>query len=124
MCNKGYENFKAWMLANFDKTELADICNHGAQSGFCGLTYYSETVALYDQFEADIWSALDEDCEALGYKSIPELIATFGGASATMSDHQHKNLLVWYLAEKVAFEITEGEYPSDDECENNAEDDE
>ena len=122
--DKQHKTFKEWMLANFDQTELADLCNHGAQNGFHGLIYYTETSALYNQYQSDIWDALYEEYESLDYKSILELISSFNGSIQVNSDEQFKNLLVWVAAEKIAFEITEGEYPNDDECENNAEEDE
>ena len=86
------------------------------------MTYYSETLALYDQFHADIWSAVDDDCEALGYKSIPEFIANFRGGR--VGDDEYKSSLVRYVAEKIAIELTEGKYSREDEYANYAEDDE
>jgi hypothetical protein len=35
------------------------------------------------------------------------LIASFGGASDVCNNHTFKNLLVWYAAEKMAYELTE-----------------
>ncbi len=109
-----YQTFKDWIQAKFSRTELADLCNYGAQAGWSGLIYYSETTALYEQYHTDIWELLREDCDGQGHKSIPELIASFGGAGV-QTDEQFKNLLVWYAAEKIAFEITQGEYSDDDD---------
>lgn len=110
--------FKDWMKSEFTHNELADLCYHSAQGGFHGLIYYSETSALYEQYAEDIWGLLEEDRESMGLQTCLELIASFNGAEAVASDEQFKNLLVWYAAEKIAFELTEGAYLSEeDECE-------
>ena len=110
--------FKKWMLNQFTHNELADLCNHGAQNGFSGLIYYPETTALYNQYRDDIWDMLEEDRIQLGYQTCLELIASFNGAKNVGSENQYKNLLVWYAAERIAFEITQGEYSSDDEADS------
>ena len=113
-----FSTFKGWMLNQFTHNELADLCNYGAQGGFPGLIYYSETTALYDQYRDDIWEMLEEDRDQCGYQSCSELIASFNGAKNVGSDEQYKNLLVWYTAERIAFDITQGEYLSDDEADS------
>lgn len=109
-----FKTFKEWMLHQFEHNELADLCNHGAQGGFSGLIYYHETTALYNQYHEDIWEMLYDDAESLGIHCL-ELVATFGGARDVHSDAQYKNLLIWYAAEKIADEVTQGEYQSDDD---------
>jgi hypothetical protein len=109
-----FSAFKEWMLTQFEHNEFADLCNHGAQNGFSGLTYYSETTVLYNQYHDDIWNMLEEDREAFGMDTCSELIASFHGAKDVGSEEQHKNLLIWYAAERIAFEITQGEYLDED----------
>lgn len=109
----GLKSFKEWMATNFEHYQLADIVNHGIEGGFPGLTYYSETIELYKQFEEEIWDMLEEDAESEG-KSALELIASFGGAKNVCSGAQFENLLVWYAAERVAHELTQGEYLRDE----------
>lgn len=98
-------SFRAWMKANFDEGYLRDITERGAVVGFPGLTYYKDTVALYDKFHDEIWEALYEDAESMGHKNILEMLGTFGGAENVGTDEQFKNLLVWYMAERVATEL-------------------
>lgn len=85
----------------YDET-LADLARGGADAGFPGLTYYSDTVALYDEFSEEIWEALYEDANDMGVAHPIDLIATFGGAKNVGSDAQFKNLMVWYMAERIA----------------------
>ena len=106
--------FKDWMLNQFDRIALTDICRYGADSGWPELIYYHETLALYERYHDGIWNMLFDDCENQGYKTIPEFIATFKGTDVT-DDSQFKNLLVWYAAERIAFDLTQGEYPCEDE---------
>jgi len=115
MTNNSCETFCGWMKHQFTHNELADLCNYGAQGGFHGLIYYSETTALYDQYHDDIWEMLEEDRESFGMQTCPELIASFNGAKEVGSDMQLKNLLVWYAAERIANNITQGEYLCEDE---------
>ena len=56
-----------------------DIVSHGCVGGFPYITYYSDTVALHDKYEEDIWDMLYESAESMG-QNIPELIASFNGA--------------------------------------------
>jgi len=108
--------FKEWMKERYDRGELEDITNHGCVSGFPGLTYYSDTHKLYYDFSEEIWDALSEDADSFGNKNIMELIASFNGADAVGSDGQFENLLVWYMAERIARELIE---ESEDDTEDN-----
>jgi len=108
------KTFRAWLSANLDKGQLRDLAEQGAPMGFPGLTYYKDTAALYDKFHEEIWSALDDDASGMGHKNILEMLGTFGGAENVENDVTFKNLLVWYMAERIAREVTEG-YPLEEE---------
>lgn len=103
-------SFKDAILANFGDEEeqeatLRDIAAHGCSAGFPGLIYYTDTMALYDEHNDEIWGWLFEDAESLGRESVLELIAWLGGAELVTCDTTFKNLLVWYAAERVANEL-------------------
>lgn len=98
--------FTDWILKQFDRETLADIAKFGCQCGFSGITMYRETIALYRRYKDDIWNMLYQDAESFGY-SIPELIATFGGAKNITNSDSFENLLVWYAAEKIAYQAIE-----------------
>jgi hypothetical protein len=83
---------------------LRDLAKHGAEGGFPGITYYTDTVAMYEAHTDEIWDALYEDSEGTG--GIPAFIAGLGGAEHVGSQTQFANLLVWYMAERVAGETT------------------
>ena len=101
-------SFKGWMLEQFEPCELRDIAQHGADAGWSGLTYYSDTIELYERFEEDLWGMLIEDADAHGLKHPLALVASFAGAAGVESDMAFRNLIVWYAAERVALEVTDG----------------
>jgi hypothetical protein len=84
------------------QAQLRDLASHGASTGWPGLTYYSDTGALYERYEDEIWAALDDDADSMGEPSALALVATFGGARDVSTDAQFRNLLVWYMAEREA----------------------
>lgn len=98
--------FKEWMLSNFSRDELADMCRHGANVGWHGLIYYSETTKLYQQYKDEIWEMLYEDAESFGMSPI-ELINNFQTAKSVTNADQFENLLIWYGAEKIAYDTVE-----------------
>src|SRR5690606_40026148 len=95
------KTFKNWMKANFSKGELRDLAQHGADTGWHGLTYYSETTKLYRRFADEIWEALVEDAKEYGYRNVFEFIATFRLADAA-NRTQVENLLVWRSEEHTS----------------------
>lgn len=100
--------FKDWMKEQYGenfRTTCSDIAEHGCACGFSGLTYYKDTCALYEEYQDEIWDALDEDADASGENSPLALVESFNGAENVGSDDQFRNLLVWYLAERIADEI-------------------
>lgn len=96
------ETFRAWFNKNL-KDYKSDIASHGCSGGFPYITYYSDTVALHDKFEAEIWDMLGDDAGDMGM-NVPELIASFNGSKDVLTMVAFKNLLVWYACEKLAHE--------------------
>lgn len=101
------KNFKDWMKANFTKQELQDMINYGVDTGYNKLTYYKDTVKLYEKFKEEIWDSLISDAIEYGYNNVYEFIASFKYANGVNSYEEHANLLVWYMAEKAARELIE-----------------
>jgi hypothetical protein len=91
------------------RATMRDLATYGASGGFPGLTYYTDTVTLHDRHEDEIWDALNDDVENGGYGNILELLATFNGAKDVGSMTQLKNLLTWYMAERVARDTADEE---------------
>jgi hypothetical protein len=95
------------MKKNFDRDQLNDIASHGADAGWSGLTYYSDTCRLYRKFSDEIWNLATEMSESMGNKHVLELIASFNGATQVHDSCTFENLLVWFAAEEIARQMTE-----------------
>ena len=98
---------KDWLLEHL-KEELKDITTHGCQEGFPRLTTYSETSALYETHEKEIWKMLSEDAESLGDGNILNFISSLNGSKNVDDETTFKNLLVWYAVERLANQIING----------------
>ncbi len=103
------QTFKDWLTKTLEPDQLSELVEHGADAGWPGLTYTSDCVELHDRFEREIWDALYEDAQDFGYDSSMAFVATFGRSDMTNDPDQLKNLLVWYMAERVAREMEENE---------------
>lgn len=84
---------------------LGDIAQHGADGGFHGFIYYRETVKFHDENEDLLWQNLEDDAKDFGHNSAMEFIGTFKTEASDITTL--KNLIAWYAAEKVAFELTD-----------------
>jgi hypothetical protein len=104
------KTFRNWMKANFNKGELRDMVEHGVDTGWQGLTYYRDTIALYNKFADEIWEALYEDAEAFGSPNIVAFIGEFKIANQITSAASFKNALVWYMAERIARQMVGEDY--------------
>ena len=100
------QSFEAWMKANFDRSTLNDIATHGADAGYAGLTWTTDTVKLFDRFGPEIWDMAYEDAQDYGADNVPAFIATFRRNDMSDSLDTFKNLMVWYAAERIANQLT------------------
>jgi hypothetical protein len=100
------KTFVEWMKATFTKQELKEMVEHGADAGWNSLTYYKDTCELYNRFKNEIWEAMIQDTDEMGFRNVFALISSFK-ASDVGSVDQFENLLVWYMAERTARQLTE-----------------
>ena len=101
------KTFREWMQKNFSEQELQDIVDHGVDTGMPSLTYYEDTVFLFETFKQEIFEALVDDMEDFGYANIYEFLAAFGEQHMPRSYEMFANQLTWYMAERTARELTE-----------------
>lgn len=103
----GYSTFKEY---------AQDICNHGAQGGFCGFTYYSDTISFAKRNKIEILEfckQFDSELENVGLfafiasfnclrnysqEEIAEALYTKNAGSET----QVFNALAWFALEEVS----------------------
>jgi hypothetical protein len=100
------KTFKVWLKANFSRDELKDIARHGANAGWHGLIYYSDTSKLYKKFESELWDHLFSESESHGYDSPLHFLASLNGAKNIGTGFQLEALIVHFAAESYAFQIT------------------
>ena len=82
-----------------------DIANHGADAGFPGFTYYSDTCDFYDKLEKEIWELLEEEMQAMGCDDVAKFIASFNTSADSLLTF--KNLLAWFTLETIARQESE-----------------
>ena len=96
--------FKQYLLDNYDHNTLADIANHGCAGGVSGMIYYTETESLYSKFAHAIHEAINEYMDATGEQPLHVV-------TDDLNDyHSFANSMVWFATEWFAHQITGGEY--------------
>lgn len=98
------KSFRAWMKNNFTKGELRDLANHGADTGWQGLTWTKDTVELFDKYGEEIWDMAYEDAQDYGAANTLAFVAGFNRVDMADNLDGFKNLMVWYAAERIARE--------------------
>ena len=99
------KTFKKWTRANFTDWELKDMVNHGVDGGFYGLTYYTDTVKLYERFKDEIFERVVNMTDEMGYDNIYELLGSFNKDHMPSDYDQFANQLTWFMAEETARDI-------------------
>lgn len=99
------KTFKKWTRANFTDGELKDMVNHGVDGGFHHLTYYSDTVKVYEHFKDEIFEKLVEMTDEMGHENVYVLLGSFNKDHMPGNYDQFANQLTWFMAEETAREI-------------------
>ena len=103
---------------------LKDVANHGADAGFNGFIYYSDTCKFFDDNKDLIMEQLLEDRVSIGYNSLTEMLSSFKcfkdvdtydieafliNSEDESNEEQItlKNGLAWYALESVAWQLEE-----------------
>lgn len=107
------------VLHRLDRESLIDVCNHGADAGFAGFTYYTDTVAFYKAHKADILAMAEQDAKDFR-QGMLEMVAGFRCLNGEYSvdeigealyagrgdaSTQVRNAMAWYALESVAREL-------------------
>ena len=100
------------------KEIAADVCRHGADEGFNGFIYYSDTINFYQKNKPAILELVAEMAAEMGESSIA-LVKSFNCvqateeeigatlyASKTHHDTNVSNALAWFALEEVCKAIT------------------
>lgn len=101
------KTLRDWLKANFTAGELREIADYGAGMGWHGLTYYADTMKLYQKFADEIWRTIADEADDMGYANVWEFLSHCDrvGVSDVI---QAENLFVWVAVEIIARRIVEG----------------
>jgi len=100
-------------LDDIDTGTLEDICNYGANSGFVGFTYYTDTIEFFNNNKTDIINMAKEQADQFGVDYI-EMIKSFNcigddvDVAAGLYESEHddettvKNAMSWFALEEIA----------------------
>lgn len=80
------------------KESMLDIARHGINAGYCGFTYYSDTVKFFKSHRSDIVKLAEQMADDLG-ENVAEMVATFGCLAGRQchGDGSRKNTIREYL---------------------------
>lgn len=101
---------------------LEDVANHGANAGFSGFIYYTETVAFFKKNRREILAMVEEMSEEFGQDPV-QFVASFNCldndretraeiartlyGSLKKDDHLVANALAWFALEETARQLTD-----------------
>lgn len=85
--------------ARLSNDDLRDVYEHGADSGFSGFIYYTETGRFYNRHKHAIWQLLEQAADELG-ENVLVMISQFNVSHGDLATFE--NALVWFALEHVA----------------------
>jgi len=84
-----------------EDSDLIDAAKHGADGGFGGFTWYTDTNKFYDENKDAIWELLEESAESMGCKNVMEMMSEFGRSDMAYNDEGFKCLCSWFALEEA-----------------------
>ena len=106
------KTFEAWMKNNFTIENFKDMVEHGIDTGWNCLTWYDDTVVLFEKFKVEIFDRIDVDADNFGH--------TYGEMMQFLCDKYNAcdyktfaNAMVWYMASQTAYDILRKKFPGE-----------
>ena len=115
-----YPRMTRAILRHLDREQLRDVASHGADAGWAGFCYYSETCAFYKAHKADILDLAKQSASDFGQDMLA-MIAGFGclrdmklepteiGEALFSGRGENadviRNAMAWFALEEVAREL-------------------
>ena len=110
------------IIRTVGRDTIQDLAEHGADAGFCGITYYRDTVMYYKRHRADINALVRQTADGFGEEPIfmvawfrcfapadDETRESIGrclfGGRLTDADYLTANALTWFAAEECARQL-------------------
>jgi hypothetical protein len=98
-------NFKQHMKDSYTHNELADMANHGSNNGHTGLIWTEDLLELFNHHKEALFEIMQDYAENTGEKGLPEYVMRH-----VESFESFAGAVVYFCAEYVAYDLTEGEY--------------
>ena len=98
-------NFKQHMKSTYSHNELADMANHGANTGHSGLIWTTDLVDLFNHHKEALFEIMQDYAENTGEKGLPKYVLDH-----VESFESFAGAVVYFCAEYVAYDLTQGEY--------------
>lgn len=108
------------ILRRLDRDQLEDVARHGADAGWAGFTYYSDTLAFYKAHKGDILALAQQMADDLG----EDMLAMIAGFNCLKNDKLSateigealysgrgeaatnvRNAMAWFALEETAREL-------------------
>jgi hypothetical protein len=102
--------FKQHMVNTYSHNEMADMANHGATGGFHGLIWTQDIVNLYENHKEALHAIVADYNDCTGETGFPSYVSQFAD-----DYEQFAGAMVYFAAEWVAHEVTQGEYVEESE---------
>ncbi len=102
--------FEQHMVNTYSHNELADVANHGANTGHHGLIWTADLVALYEQHKEALHAIMADYNDFTGETGFPSYVSQFAD-----DYEQFAGAMVYFAAEWVAHEVTQGKYVEESE---------
>lgn len=93
-----------WVKENL-ADDIKNIAEHGCDSGYTGIIYYHETIALYETYFEEIWGILNTMAEDYSFLTTMAFITSTNYAKHIYDDATFKNYMVWMAIENICFNL-------------------
>jgi len=109
-----YENrFVQYLGHRYSHNELADMANHGANTGHSGLIWTRDLINLFDEYGTELFEIMADYADVVGGEALPDYVRKNGN-----SYDGFIGAVVYFCAEYVAYQLTGGEYQRNEETED------
>lgn len=107
VCDYIIENWDSSRDDDDNKSILTDILEYGCANGTCSdLTYYSQTLQFYEDYEDEINELLTNLLSSCGCKSPAELFGDNWDNDDPLAREEHnQNLLAWFAFEETMRDV-------------------
>jgi hypothetical protein len=87
--------------SELENGSILDAAKYGADGGFGGFIYYTDTDQFYEKNEGAIYELLQQEADMMGCKNIDEMVSQFNRSDMLDTPEGRRQLLSWFTLEEV-----------------------